>query len=61
MVLKGGNDLIIGVTGIAGFIVILMIDLLIFFSNRSMRGRPVKDVMEEVGEADLNKSARNRV
>jgi membrane protease YdiL (CAAX protease family) len=61
MVLKGGNDLIIGVTGVAGFIVLLMIDLLIFFSYRSIRGRPVKDVMEEVGEADLNKSTRDRV
>jgi len=46
MVVKGGSDLIIGVMGVAGFIVLLIADLLIFLLDHSIRERPVKDIME---------------
>jgi membrane protease YdiL (CAAX protease family) len=46
MVVKGGSDLIIGVMGVAGFIVLLTADLLIFLLDHSIRERPVKDIME---------------
>lgn len=35
MVLKGGNDLLIGVTGLAGVIVLFLIDILLFWYERS--------------------------
>ncbi|MGQ9760171.1 MAG: CPBP family intramembrane glutamic endopeptidase [Candidatus Methanomethylicaceae archaeon] len=38
--IRGGNDLIIGITGIAGFAVLLIANLLIFF-DRSIRGKTV--------------------
>ncbi|MBF0542436.1 MAG: CPBP family intramembrane metalloprotease [Nitrospirae bacterium] len=37
LLLKGGNDLIIGITGISGFIVLIMINILIFF-NYGVKG-----------------------
>jgi membrane protease YdiL (CAAX protease family) len=37
MIIKGGNDLIIGVTGAAGFIVLLIINLLIFIFDYSIK------------------------
>ncbi len=43
---KGGNDLIIGVTGAAGFIVLLIVNLFIFFFNHSIREIPVNAIME---------------
>jgi membrane protease YdiL (CAAX protease family) len=48
MVIEGGNDLIIGVTGAAGFIVLLIVNLCIFFFDRSIRGRPLNVIMEEI-------------
>jgi membrane protease YdiL (CAAX protease family) len=48
MIVKGGNDLITGVTGIAGFIVLLIVNLFIFLFDHSIRERPVNDIMEGV-------------
>jgi len=47
MMVKGGNDLIVGVTGAAGFIVLLIVNLLIFFFDDSIRKRPVNVIMED--------------
>lgn len=47
LVVKGGNDLTVGVTGIAGFIVILIVNLCIFFFDRSLEKRPLNVIMEE--------------
>jgi len=41
LVLKGGNDLTVGVTGLAGFIVLALIDLGIFVYDRFVSGRPL--------------------
>lgn len=35
MLIKGGNDLTIGITGTAGFIILLIANLFLFFYNRS--------------------------
>jgi membrane protease YdiL (CAAX protease family) len=48
MMIEGGNDLIIGVTGVAGFIVLLIVNLFIFFFDRSLRERPLNIIMEEI-------------
>lgn len=48
MVVEGGNDLIIGVTGVAGFIVLFIVNLCIFLLDRSIRERPVNAVMEGI-------------
>jgi len=37
IMVKGGNDLMIGVTGAAGFCVLLIVDLFIFLFDRSIR------------------------
>jgi len=42
MVLNGGNDLTIGVTGVAGLLVLLIINVCIFFLDRSFVSRPVE-------------------
>lgn len=48
MMVKGGSDLIVGVTGVAGFIVLLAVNLSIFFLDRSVsRGGPLSITMEE--------------
>jgi hypothetical protein len=42
MMIKGGSDLVIGVTGAAGFIVLAVIDLIIFLAlKREQRFAPV--------------------
>ena len=38
MVVKGGNDLLIGVTGLAGFIVLIFIDVGLFIYDRNLAG-----------------------
>ncbi len=48
MIVKGGNELIIGVTGAAGFIVLFIVNLSIFLLDRSIRERPVNAIMEGV-------------
>ena len=48
LLLKGGSDLIVGVTGIAGFIVLMIVNLCIFFFEDSFRGKPLNATMEEV-------------
>jgi membrane protease YdiL (CAAX protease family) len=40
MIIKGGSDLIIGVTGVAGFIVLSVINLFIFIFDRSVEKNP---------------------
>ncbi|MCL7402643.1 MAG: CPBP family intramembrane metalloprotease [Thaumarchaeota archaeon] len=47
MVVEGGDDLVTGVTGVAGFIVLLVVNFLIFILDNSIRKKPVKDIMEE--------------
>ena len=47
MVVKGGNDLIIGVTGAAGLLVLFVANLCIFLLDRSIKGKPVK-VIERI-------------
>ena len=48
MLIKGGNDLTIGVTGLAGFIVLFVVNLGIFFFDHSIRERTVGVIMEDV-------------
>ncbi len=47
MMVKGGSDLIVGVTGAAGFIVLLIVNLFIFLFDDSIRKRPVNAIMED--------------
>lgn len=44
MVVEGGNDLTIGVTGIAGFTVLSIINLIIFFLDHSIREKPMDTI-----------------
>lgn len=44
MVVEGGDDLTVGVTGIAGFTVLSIINLLIFFLDRSIREKPMDTI-----------------
>jgi membrane protease YdiL (CAAX protease family) len=46
IMVEGGNDLIIGVTGAAGFIVLLIVNLGIFLLDRSVREKSVGAFME---------------
>jgi len=46
LAVKGGNDLIIGITGAAGFITLLLVDLLIFLLDSSIRERSIKDTVK---------------
>jgi membrane protease YdiL (CAAX protease family) len=47
MLIRGGDDLTTGVTGIAGLVILLIVDLFIFLLDRSIRGRTVKDIIGE--------------
>jgi len=47
MMVKGGGDLIVGITGAAGFIVLLIVNLFIFLFDDSIRKRPVNAIMED--------------
>jgi len=46
VLVKGGNDLIIGLGGLAGFIVLLIVNLCIFFFDRSYVKKPVSALLE---------------
>lgn len=48
MLVKGGNDLIIGGTGTAGFIVLFIVNLCIFLFDHSIRERSVNALIERV-------------
>ncbi len=48
LVVRGGNDLTVGLTGIAGFIVLLIVNLCIFFFDRSLGKRPLKVITEGI-------------
>jgi membrane protease YdiL (CAAX protease family) len=48
VMVAGGNDLTIGVTGAAGFMVLLIVNLCIFLFDRSIRGKPLSAMMEDV-------------
>lgn len=48
IMVKGGNDLIVGVTGAAGIIVLLVVNLLIFLFDHSIREKPVNIIVENV-------------
>jgi len=41
MVIKGGSDLTVGVTGLAGFIVLALVNIIIFVHNRYLAKEPV--------------------
>jgi membrane protease YdiL (CAAX protease family) len=45
MVVEGGSDLIVGVTGAAGLIVLMVVDVCIFVFDRSIRGKTVDDMI----------------
>ncbi len=45
IIVKGGNDLIIGVTGVSGFIVLLIVNLCIFLFDHSIRERFMNAIM----------------
>ena len=47
MVVKGGNDLLVGVTGAAGFIVLAIINLFIFIFERFIAKESVEMVLRE--------------
>jgi membrane protease YdiL (CAAX protease family) len=46
LAVKGGNDLIIGITGAAGFITLLLVDLLILLLDSSIREGSIKDTVK---------------
>jgi len=46
IMIVSGNDLVIGVTGASGFIILSILNLLIFVLDHSVRGRPVKDIVD---------------
>ncbi|MBA7704208.1 hypothetical protein ES703_113009 [subsurface metagenome] len=46
MLIKGGNDLIIGITGGAGFVVLSIVNLCIFLFDPSIREKSVNALME---------------
>lgn len=48
MVLKGGNELLIGVTGLAGFVVLLVVNLIIFFLDPNIKQGTVKAHLEHL-------------
>jgi membrane protease YdiL (CAAX protease family) len=41
MVVKGGNDLTIGVTGLAGFIVLVLANFCLFIYDRAIAKEPI--------------------
>jgi membrane protease YdiL (CAAX protease family) len=45
MVVKGGTDLIVGVTGAAGLAVLIIVNLCIFVFDRSIRGKTVNEMI----------------
>jgi membrane protease YdiL (CAAX protease family) len=45
MVVKGGSDLIVGVTGAAGLVVLIIVNLCIFVFDRSIRGKTVNELV----------------
>ncbi len=45
MVIKGGNDLLVGVTGLAGFIVLVFMNICLIIYNKFINKKPI--VMEE--------------
>jgi membrane protease YdiL (CAAX protease family) len=46
IIIVNGDDLVIGVTGASGFIILSILNLLIFVLDHSVRGRPVKDIVD---------------
>lgn len=48
MMIKEGGDLIVGVTGAADFVVLLIVNLCIFLFDWSVRGKPLNVIMEEI-------------
>jgi uncharacterized protein len=57
MVVKGGSDLTVGLTGLSGFIVLIIVNLGIFLLDRSFMMRPVRELLEAPESADLQKEA----
>lgn len=47
MVVKGGNDLLIGVTGVAGFIALAVINLFIFIFEHFIAKESIEMIIEE--------------
>lgn len=45
MVVWGGNDLIVGVTGLSGFIVLIILNLFLFFFDRFISKKPVSNLI----------------
>jgi len=52
MVVKGGNDLITGVTGLAGFIVLLITNLFILLFDASTRNGSINDITDIITKKD---------
>lgn len=46
MLIKGGNDLTVGATGLAGFIVLILINLGIFLYDRCITNKPIEEGIE---------------
>jgi len=42
MVVKGGNDLLIGISGLAGMIVLLMVNISLYIYERAFAKEPVE-------------------
>lgn len=45
LVLAGGGTMLVGITGIAGFVVLLVLNLGIFFFDPSIRNKPVEEFL----------------
>ncbi len=46
MMVKGGNDLTVGVTGLAGFITLLIVNAVIFLSDRSVKNTSANELLQ---------------
>lgn len=47
MLISGGNDLTVGLTGLAGFIAFAITDIAIFIFDRSITGEPANKILRE--------------
>ncbi len=48
LLISGGNELTVGITGLAGFIVIIIADILVFIFDRFITRRPAGEILHEL-------------
>jgi membrane protease YdiL (CAAX protease family) len=47
MMVRGGNDLTVGVTGLAGFITLLIVNIVIYLCDRSVKRKSINEVTNQ--------------